>query len=519
MAGLKMMSEKTPPPSNALPLFQDKRIVTAIFIILAGAILLPIWIVHYPSILDFPNHVASSFVLGRLHDPSYTFGQYYTGKWGLKPYIATDFAMMELGRIMPPLIAGKIVLSMGTLGLPLSAWFFLKQIHPGETALSFWFLLVAHNLFFRYGFVGYLCGMGMMFLTLGLWKRWLNEPSPLRWFVTCLSMTAAYFTHIFGFAFAILIIGLYLIARPNWREWLWSAALAVPGIIFYFISSRAVEQQSGLQFRTFSDKLETFISIMHSNSFLLDVISLTAVAALFLFGWIRNREFHWDWRWLVVAAGLLATYVAMPVSYGNGYGIDFRVLPVFLVVIFATVRLGKRGSYLVPLALLIFAARTFNVTQDFLAAQPELEGLAGSFAMTKPNALVLPIIENDDDLLNQYFAHFWAYGVVERGWISPYLFTLPGLLPLQATQTTEDMVKLDGFWSLNYEEEVDWADLQETYDYVWAYEAPPRFEPGLHSIGDVIYTSGKLELFKIDKKKTAAPPLPALHPASAGQQP
>lgn len=512
------MSENPGIPSSEPRIFRDRCFVAAVFIILAAAILLPIWIVHYPAILDFPNHLASSFVLGRLHDPSYTFGQYYAGEWGLKPYITTDFAMMELGRIMPPLIAGKIVLSIGTLGLPLAAWFFLKQIHPGETALSFWFLLVAHNLFFRYGFVGFLCGMGLMFLTLGLWIRWLNKPSPWRWSMACLALTAAYFTHFFGFAFAILIMGLYLLTRPNWRKWLLSAALAIPGIIFYFISSRAVEQQSGMVFRTFSDKLEASLLIMHSNSFLLDVISLAAVAALFLFGWVRNREFHWDWRWLVVAAGLLAAYVAMPVAYGDGFGIDFRALPVLLVVVFATVRLGRRGWYLVPLALLIFAVRTCNVTQAFRAAQPEMEGWAGSFALTKPNAHVLPIIEDDDDLIEQYFAHFWAYGVIDRGWISPYLFTLPGLLPLKTTQATKNLSSLDGFWSLNYDEqEIDWQDLQDDYDYVWAYEAPARFEPGLRSIGDVIYTSGKLELFKIDKTKTAAPPLPALHPASASQ--
>ncbi|HUK32125.1 MAG TPA: hypothetical protein VLV89_13495, partial [Candidatus Acidoferrum sp.] len=391
------MSEQSGLAASTLQIFRDKRFAAAVFLLLAAIILLPIWIVHYPSLLDFPNHLASSFVLGHLHDPSYSFGQFYAAEWGLKPYIATDFAMMELGRVLPPLVAGKIVLSIGALGLPLAAWFFLKQIHPGETALSFWFLLVAHNIFFRYGFVGYFCGMGLMFLAVGLWVRWLKEPSLTRWSLACLALTAAYFTHIFAFAFAILIIGLYSLTRPRWREWLRSAALAIPGIVFYFVSSRAVEQQSGIEFRTLSDKLDTLTLIMHSNSFLIDVISLAAVATVFLFGWIRNREFHLDWRWLVVAVGLFAAFTAMPVGYGEGWNVDFRALPVFFVVLFATVKLGKRGWYLVPLALLVFAARTYNVTRVFHAAQPELEGLARSFTLTTPNARVLPIVENDDD--------------------------------------------------------------------------------------------------------------------------
>ncbi|MGA7783551.1 MAG: hypothetical protein WB997_02800 [Candidatus Acidiferrales bacterium] len=505
------MSENSPLSSNNPEILRDKRVAAALFVLLAAAILLPIWIVHYPSLLDFPNHVASAFVLGHLHDPSYTFGQYYAGQWGLKPYIATDFMMMELAKIVPPLVAGKIVLSLGALGLPLAACFFLRQVHPGEDALAFWFLLAAHNIFFRYGFIGYFCSLGLMFLMLGLWLRWLKKPSILRWSFACLALTATYFSHIFGFIFAMLIVGLYSLTRPRWREWLWSAALAIPGIVFYFISSRVVEKQYGeMEFRTVLDKLAVLNAILHGNSIPLDVLSFLSLAALLLIGLWRNREFKWDWRWLVVLAGLWAAFAAMPVGYGDGWNVDIRALPVIFIVLFTMARFGKRAWKLAPLALLIFAARTFEVSQHFRAAQPELEGLARSFSMTPPNARVLPIVEGSwEEPMDTYFAHFWAYGVVDRGWFSPYLFQVPGLLPLQIAK---DTYTLDGFWDLSYDERVEWTGIQDDYDYVWGYDVPDRFQPGLHSIGEVIYTSGKLQLFRIDKKKTAAPPLPALPP-------
>ncbi len=503
------MSENPSLPSSTPRFLRDKRLVAVVFALVAAAILVPIWVVHYPPILDFPNHLASSFVLAHLHDPSYTFGQFYAGQWGLNPYITTDFVLMELGRIVPPLVAGKIVLSIGALGLPLAAWFFLRQAHPGEDALAIWFPLAAHNIFFRYGFLGYFWSIGLMFFTLGLWMKWLRSPSLRRWFGVCVALTATYFTHVFGFVFSMLIIGLYSLTRPRWREWLWSVALAIPGLAFYFISSRAVEKQGGgAVFRTIADKLDSFLLILHSNSFFLDALSLAAVVGVFVFGWPRNREFQWDWRWLAVAAGFTAAFLALPIGYGEGWNVDIRALPVLFILLFATARLGRRGWYLVPLALLVFAVRTYNVTQDFRAAQPELEGLARSFAFTTPNARVLPIVENiSDEPMNQPFAHFWAYGVIDRGWFSPYLFTLPGLLPLNITK---DTFTLDGFWELSYDEKVDWKALQDDYDYVWAYDAPERFQPGLQSIGAVIYKSGKLKLFQIDKKKTAAPPLPPL---------
>ncbi len=33
--------------------------------------------------------------------------------------------------------------------------------------------------------------------------------------------------------------------------------------------------------------------------------------------------------------------------------------------------------------------------------------------------------------MNHPFAHFWAYGVIKRGWFSPYLFDTKGLMPLR----------------------------------------------------------------------------------------
>jgi hypothetical protein len=120
--------------------------------------------------------------------------------------------------------------------------------------------------------------------------------------------------------------------------------------------------------------------------------------------------------------------------------------------------------------------------------------------MTPPNVRVLPIVEGkDEDPIRQIYPHFWAYGVIERGWFSPYLFQLPGLLPLRITT---DVYDLDGFWNLKYDSPPDWAQIQEDYDYVWAYDVA-RFDSGLRTIGDMVYTSGKLKLYRVRKPPAA----------------
>ena len=300
-----------------------------------------------------------------------------------------------------------------------------------------------------------------------------------------------------GFLFAAVVMGLYGLTRPNVREWLWSACLFVPGMICYFISSGVVgHQKQGAEFRTFEDKVDSLWSILHGNSDLLDRISIAAVVVFFVAAWIWNCEFKWQWRWLAVAGGLFLLFVALPVGYGEGYDIDIRVLPVLFIVLFATAKLGRRGWLLAPLVVLLFAARTYDVMKSFRAAQLELKGMAGAFSMTPANARVLPIVgSHDEDPIDQYYAHFWAYGTIARGWFSPYLEQSPGLLPLKLNS---DAYAPDGFFDMKYTERPDWAVVRKDYDFVWAYDVPD-FENDLKTVGELIYSSGKLRFFRIRK--------------------
>ena len=126
-----------------------------------------------------------------------------------------------------------------------------------------------------------------------------------------------------------------------------------------------------------------------------------------------------------------------------------------------------------------------SVTRHFTEAQPALAGLARSFDAVPRGALVLPIVEGDEDPIERPFTHFWAYGVIRRGWFSPYLMDAPGETPMRIIH---DSYTPDGFWNLIYEEAPDWQQVQSDYDYVWAYDVP-RFSSSLAGIGERIYSS------------------------------
>jgi hypothetical protein len=472
-------------------------------------LLTPIWIVAFPPLLDYPNHLARSFVLAHLNRPGFSFSQFYRSDWGLYPYLGIDAVLAVLGRILPIEAAGRVYLSLCLLALPLAAWFFVRQAHPEEDPRALWSplwaLLIAYNVFFLEGFLNFDLSIAVGFVALGLWLRWLDLRVIARWIVALVVFTALYFTHLLGFVITGMIVAVYLaISRRPLRDWIWSGALALPGGAFYLHSSRVGLSANKIIFHGLDDKLDSLGMIMHGYQPWLDCVSLGALAVWFLAAWWRNREFHWDRKWIFIAAFLFTLFWMIPWMWGEGSDLDIRVLPFLFVVILATARVGRRAKWLAAIPLLLFATRAASMKQHFLQVQPELAGLARSFDAVPRGALVLPVVEGDRDPIERPFTHFWAYGVIRRGWFSPYLMDAPGETPMRIIH---ESYTPDGFWNLIYDVTPDWSKVQQDYEYVWAYGVQ-RFSGSLAAIGERIYSYGALEVYRIRKPLPAAAPTP-----------
>ncbi len=468
-----------------------------LFLLLCGVLLAPVWLVKYPPLLDYPNHLARAFVLAHLADTQFHFPSYYGADWGLYPYLAMDVIVVVLGRFLPIYVAGRIFLSLCLLGLPLAVWFFLREAVPGREHRAAGALLLAYDFFFLLGFLNSYFGVAACFLALGLWLRYLARPAAGRWCLALAGVTAAYFSHLMGFAVAGLVVTSYsLFTRRKFRELFFSGLLFLPGAVFYLRSQLLSGAGHGVEFRSLWDKVSALHALMHGYSTTLDILTVALPGVcLLVIGW-RKRGWEWNWPWLGVAAILFAFYWALPAAYGSGSDVDVRVLPFLFIVGLAAVKTGRGARLLVPLVLLFFVLRTGSVAHHFVSAQPGLATLARSFSVTPAHALILPVVEVDnDDLLRRPFAHFWAYGVMERGWRSPYLFAIPGQTPLRILQ---DSYTLDGFWDLSYEEAPEWDRVRQDYDYVWAYNVP-RFEPGLAAVGELVYEAGELQVYRMKK--------------------
>ncbi|MGH9680235.1 MAG: hypothetical protein ACRD4Y_09810, partial [Candidatus Acidiferrales bacterium] len=412
------------------------------------------------------------------------------------PYLGMDASLAVLDRLFSIEVAGRVFLSLCALALPAAAWFFLREVNPGEEGTSAWALLIAFNVFFLEGFLNFDLSIAVGLVALGLWLRWLAKPGIARWLAALAAFTALYFTHLLGFGIAgLILIADLALSRGRLRDWIWSGALAVPGLAFYLHSSRVGLSVHNVVFHGLDDKLDSLQMILHGYWPALDWISLAALGAWFVAAKWRNPEFRWDRKWMAIAAFLFALFWAIPWMWGEGSDLDIRVLPFLFVAILATVRVGRRAIWLAAIPLLLFTARTASIAQHFAAVQPELAGLARSFDVVPRGALVLPVVEGDEDPIERPFTHFWAYGVIRRGWFSPYLMDAPGETPMRIIH--ESYVP-DGFCNLVYDNPPDWNLVQRDYQYVWAYDVS-KFSTALARIGDKVYSFGPLEVYRLRK--------------------
>lgn len=468
---------------------------------IAILLVLPIWIVEYPPLLDFPNHLARSFVISHLHDPAFHFDRFYQAQWGPYPYLGMDILLITLQQVLPITIAAKVFLSLCLLAVPLGFWWFLRQANPGNDWLATWALLVACNEFFLESFVAFQLSVAVAFFFLGCWIRWTPCPGLRRWLWLLVIATGTYFSHLIGFILAGFIVTVYTLWKwRGLRETLLSWALFVPGVIMFVISGLGVHNGHDLHFRSLEDKVDELIRTFYGGfspgltTFTLWV-SVLCIPLAFLF----NRQFRFRKPWPYITLGLLALYFALPYSMGETFDIDVRVLPVLFLTIFSLANVGRRARVLGAIALVVFSMRAITIAHTFRTEQPELQAISRGVQLIRPGSLVLPIVEpNREEDPNRWpYEHFSAWSVIQRGAFSPYLFDLPGQTPLRITY---DVYSPDAFWDSEYDDsDVDWERVQQNYDYVWAYNVD-RFSPKLRQIGKRIYESGKFQLYEITHK-------------------
>jgi len=390
-------SVRSDPSSHQTPRLSRVGPAVLFFVLAAAILVLPFWIVAFPPLLDYPNHLARVFILAHLRDPAFHFSEYYASDWGPYPYLTMDVLMVILQKFCNVFTAGKILLSLSVAGVPFASWFFVRQANPKNVLLAGLSLITTWNLFFLWGFINMQLSMALVLLVVGLWLRYLRRPSWPQWIVFLLIVIALYFTHLLGFGIAgLAVAGYCLLTRKAFRQLVLGCIPFALGALTHVITRIAIAGATSRQpndpweviWRPFSEKTEVLGSFMQGYSPRMDQITVIVLVVAGLAAWWRNREFHWNRPWALFIAGLFVLYWIFPAGYGVGADADLRLLPFILLFVPLVASFGKRTRWLFVVLLLLFVARSAIITKTFLAKQAELAGLARSFPVTPANVRV-----------------------------------------------------------------------------------------------------------------------------------
>lgn len=475
--------------------------------LIALVLVFPLFAVKYPPLVDYPDHLARSYILHHLHDSRQVFSGWYAADWGPNPYLVVDFLLQALQYPFGIYLAGRLLLAICVLSVPLATWVFLRQASPGNEYMALWALVVAYDTNFLMGFLSFQLSMAFCLIVIAAWLAYLRAPRLSVWLLVALLVTVLYFTHIGGFGVAGIVLVVYTwFMRRRFVDVCHAALLFVPGILFFLYVKMLSWPSRRLDYSSWhlSAKVATLATPFRGYSRWVDLLALLLFATALFYALYKNRTATFSRVWFMVAAVILLVHAVLPERYGDLASIDTRFPPFVFLLALAIPSLGKRKSVMIYAALAAFLIKTANVNIRFQSEQRKLDTLASGISAVPQHARVLACSKAPpptDHWVEHSEIHFWAYGVISQGWTSPSLFHQKGLQPLVLSKDMYLGADPDGSCALD--PSTDWQRLRRDYDFVWIYDVP-ALAPGLSTVSTPAFVADRLVIYRIRRDAVAS---------------
>jgi len=372
--------------------------------------LVPLLLVQNPPLHDYMFHIARIYILTHWQT-SHALKDYYEIGSFILPNIAFDVVAVQLSKLMPLETAGRVFIGL-TLALQLSGCMALYRTLHGRYGI--WPLIAGlflYNWIFLFGFLNYLFGVGLL-----LWATaiWIDLTPQSNVFVKLLSGTvlslALFFSHLIACGLFALIVAGYEIQRalPILRNQparalgslVVGAAIFIVPIGLFFASSTAGEADNKTS-HSFVNLLRTpptFVRALLSGDYLIDVVSLGAVAACVAILIWRGRLILAP-PMLLPLIMLVLSFLAMPHELFGGWGADTRIPLVIVFLLIAMIRPVLRDRrWEVALVAIVAGTTMFQSalrSYDWLSYDAVIQEFRTAFLILPARSVLLIASETD----------------------------------------------------------------------------------------------------------------------------
>lgn len=419
------------------------------------ALCVPLFLVDLPPLGDYPNHLARMVLMSRLPDDP-VLASFYMTNWAIIPDLAIDVFMPALVKVIPPLLAGKLLLAGILLLDIIGAAAYAACVHGRRTWWSLGAALAGYNIAFMMGFLNFNVSLGLAMLLAAGWiglRRW----TVLRAAAFAVAASALlFFCHLMGLFFFLALAGSFEASllwvslrdtgrsREMFQRTLVAAgslaAMLVPVAVLYPLTGLSSTAGDDTRFLSPHEKLVQLIGPFVNYNFSLDALTACAVLGVLLAGLVTRR--------LILAPGAVAAvmgvallYTALPTEYkGTGF-LDTRlaVMLGFLAFTAFRLRLSPLLSRAVGVGLLVlFGLRVATVSFAWIESRIDVDNTRALVSLVQPGERVAQIGIGPDDVVDYWEKiglpwrlstnertgfHMPGYFFIERSAFWPYLFT------------------------------------------------------------------------------------------------
>ncbi len=194
--------------------------------------LLPIWAVRFLPLQDYPLHLLREFIITHYSDPALHYHDTFVVSLFPIPYNLCDYIVAGINLLLPITTAGKLLLSIYVVLLPLSLWYALRSVDPGKTVLVPAGFLLTYNWYFAKGMTSNLIALPFFLFAMGYWWRHRLNPTWKHHLGLAALVFCVYLAHLYGFL--LLFFSLVVLALLTLRKWsaVWRVLLAfVPSLL------------------------------------------------------------------------------------------------------------------------------------------------------------------------------------------------------------------------------------------------------------------------------------------------
>ena len=463
--------------------------------------LIPIWIVDYPGMTDYPNHLVRDYILAH-YDNNPLWQQRFSLDLTPLPNLAIDLFVVPLQRFLPLLVCGKLFLSV-TAALYIFGCSELGRIIVGKPN---WLALVCALTFYNTelmkGLVNFIFGLAVFFCVFAFWLRVRERLSPMSFSLCALLSIVAFLSHLSSFvllgvacstvAFLDFVRHRRLLKLTIELAWLGLPVLLI--VAFLRGSGRVGSIIWSPEWKT---KLIYLLSPFRSYS--LPLVAAVAVALLLCFTvMLKGSRVHGTW---VVGAVFFFLFVVSPNDLFTASNVAERyVIPGYLILFLSIEPSWSRPQKMaLGIALIALAARIGNIAVNWLSIDHQSKQVIAMGGLLPEGArvFVLPTwgpgsakpgmhsALPGDRFLNM--PQFWTLS--RRADVSN-LFALPGQQPLVFRQ-----IACHG----PYPQESEWLACLASSDFVWTIDPAPAYRQALARIATPTATLQMATLWRVNR--------------------